>query len=47
MDKIHISLKAEEFGLFFGIPISNTLLMSFIVVVFLFILAFLVNKRIA
>lgn len=37
---IHVALSAEELGEVWGIPITNTLLMSWVVVVFLVIVAF-------
>ncbi len=42
---IHVILSAEQVGTFLGIPITNTLLMSWVVIVILFALAFLVGKR--
>jgi F-type H+-transporting ATPase subunit a len=42
---IHVVLSAEKIGSFLGIPITNTLLMSWVVVAALFALAFLVGKR--
>lgn len=44
---IHISLAAEKLGTFFGIPFTNTLLMSFVVIAILCTLAFLVRKNLA
>src|SRR3989338_3777739 len=42
---IHVVLAPEQLGTFFGIPITNTLLMSWTVVVLLIIIGFLVGKR--
>lgn len=42
---IHISLSAEQIGEVFGIPVTNTLLMSFIVLALLFALTFAVRKN--
>lgn len=44
---IHISLAAEKIGTFLGIPVTNTLLMSFVVLVLLFALAFFVRRNLA
>lgn len=44
---IHISLSAEKLGTFLGIPITNTLLMSLVVLVILGTLAFFVRRSIA
>ena len=42
---IKVVLAPEQLGTFFGIPITNTLLMSWTVVVLLIIIGFLVGKR--
>lgn len=42
---IHISLAAEKIGTFFGVPITNTILMSFVVFAILGILTFFVRKN--
>src|SRR3989338_4392866 len=42
---IHVVLAPEQLGTFFGIPITNTLLMSWIVVVLLVVVCFLVGNR--
>ncbi|MFZ2831655.1 MAG: FoF1 ATP synthase subunit a [Minisyncoccia bacterium] len=42
---IHISLSAEQIGTLWGIPITNTLLMSFVVFALLATLAFFVRKN--
>lgn len=42
---IHVALSAEQIGTFFGIPLTNTLLMSWIVMVLLFALAFFVRAN--
>jgi len=44
---IHISLAAEKIGTLFGIPITNTMLMSFVVFAILGILAFFVRKNLS
>ncbi len=43
---IHVSIKAEQITQFLGVPITNTLLMSWVVVVVLALLAFSVNRGI-
>lgn len=45
MEGIHISLAAEPLGSFFGLPITNTLLMSWVVMAILVSLALLVGRR--
>lgn len=42
---IHISLAAEKIGTFFGVPITNTILMSFVVFAILGTLTFFVTKN--
>src|SRR3990167_6381659 len=42
---IHVVLAPEQLGTFFGIPITNTLLMSWVVVALLLVVAVLVGKR--
>lgn len=44
---IHIALAAEKLGEFFGIPITNTLLMGWVVVALLAALAFLIGRKMA
>lgn len=44
---IHISLAAEQIGTFFGVPITNTMLMSYVVVVILVSIAFIVRKNLS
>jgi len=44
-EAIHISLSAEKIGTLFGIPITNTMLMSFVVFGLLATLAFFVRKN--
>jgi len=44
---IHIALAAERLGTFFGIPITNTLITSWIVMALLALLAFFVRKKLA
>jgi len=45
MEGVHISLKAEELTRLFGIPITNTLLMTFLVSAIVISIAFLVRRR--
>jgi len=42
---IHVELAAEQFGTFLGLPITNTLITSWIVIFLLAIVAFFVGKR--
>lgn len=42
---IHISLSAEKIGTFFGVPITNTILMSFVVFAILGTLTFFVRRN--
>ena len=44
---IHIALAAEKLGTFFGVPITNTLLMSFVVIAILLTITFFVRKSLA
>src|SRR3989344_6140743 len=44
---IHVALAAEKLGEFFGIPITNTLVTSWVVIAVLVGLAFLVRGRLA
>ncbi len=44
---IHVALAAEKIGTFMGIPITNTLLMSWIVIALLFIFAFFVRRNLS
>lgn len=44
---IHISLSAEQIGTFFGIPITNTVVMGFVVFALLVTLAYVVRKNLA
>ena len=46
MDGIHISLKAEELSHFFGLPITNTLVTSWVSVAVLLLIAILVGRNI-
>lgn len=46
-EAIHISLSAEQIGTFFGVPITNTMLMSFVVFAILSALTFIVRKNLA
>ncbi len=42
---IHVAIAAEKLGTFLGIPITNTLVASSIVFIFLIVLGFVVGKR--
>src|SRR3989344_4703094 len=44
---IHVAIAAEKLGEFLGIPITNTLVTSWIVIALLVALAFLVRSRLA
>ena len=44
---IHIELSAERLGSFAGIPVTNTLLMSWAVVILLVVIAFVVRKKLS
>ena len=44
---IHISLSAEKIGTFLGVPVTNTMLMSFIVFAILWTLAYFVRKNLS
>mgnify|MGYP001559809393 FL=1 len=44
---IHISLSAEQIGTLWGLPITNTMLMSFVVFALLAMLTFFVRKNLA
>ncbi|HEY4514067.1 MAG TPA: F0F1 ATP synthase subunit A [Candidatus Paceibacterota bacterium] len=44
---IHVVLAAEKLGTFFGMPITNTLLMSWVVVFLLAVLAFFIGRSVA
>ncbi|HAS84867.1 MAG TPA: hypothetical protein DCS23_02190 [Candidatus Yonathbacteria bacterium] len=44
---IHISLSAEQIGTLWGIPITNTMLMSFVVFFLLVVLTFFVRRKLA
>ena len=46
-EAIHISLSAEKIGTLWGLPITNTMLMSFVVFAILAILAFVVRRNLA
>lgn len=45
MDEIHIALSAEKITEFLGIPITNTLIMSWVVVGLLLVLGFFVGRN--
>ncbi|MCI0533452.1 F0F1 ATP synthase subunit A [bacterium] len=45
MDEIHIAIAAERLGEFFGIPITNTLITTWIVMALLVMIAFFVRNR--
>lgn len=47
MEKIHIELAAETIGHFFGIPVTNTLLMSYVAVALLVAGAVILGRRVA
>lgn len=42
---LHIALAAERLGSVFGIPITNTLLTAWLVIIFLIVVAFLVGRK--
>src|SRR6266403_271564 len=42
---IHVEIAAERLGTFFGVPITNTIVASSIVFVFLVVLSILVGRR--
>jgi F-type H+-transporting ATPase subunit a len=44
MEGIHVALAPESIGTLFGIPITNTLLMSWVVIAILVIIGFLVGR---
>lgn len=44
---IHIALAAEQLGTFLGIPVTNTLIMSFVVIAILLTITFLVRRKLA
>lgn len=44
---IHISLSAEKIGNFLGVPVTNTMLMGFVVFALLMVLVFVVRKNLA
>lgn len=46
-ETIHISLSAEHLGNLWGVPITNTMLMGFVVFALLVLLAFFVRKNLA
>jgi len=45
MDEIHIALAAERLTEWFGIPITNTLITSWVVIVMLGAIAFIVGRK--
>lgn len=47
MEGIHVSLAAEKLGEFWGIPITNTLITSWVVIGILVVLAFLVRGKLS
>ena len=47
MDEIHAELIAEKLGTFLGVPISNTLLMAWAVMIVLIVFAFVHKRRLA
>lgn len=46
-EAIHISLSAEQIGTLWGLPVTNTMLMSFVVFALLTMLAFFVRKNLS
>lgn len=46
MNDIHISLKAEKVFEFFGIPVTNSLIATWIVMIFLIVFSLLITKNI-
>ncbi|MEK9177194.1 MAG: F0F1 ATP synthase subunit A [Patescibacteria group bacterium] len=44
---IHVVLKAEELGHLWGFPITNALVMTWVVMALIFLFVFLVNRRIS
>ena len=46
MDGIHVALAAEEIGVFFGVPITNTLVTSVIVMALLVVFAVVAGSRV-
>ena len=42
---IHVVLAPEQLGTLWGIPITNTLLMSWVVVALLLVIGFVMGKR--
>jgi len=44
---IHVALSAEKLGTFLGLPITNTLLMSWVVMALLAIIAFFVGRKVS
>lgn len=45
-DGIHVALSAEQIGTFLGLPITNTLLMSWTVIILLSLLAYFFGKNV-
>ncbi|KKW17874.1 MAG: ATP synthase subunit a [Candidatus Kaiserbacteria bacterium GW2011_GWA1_50_28] len=45
MDGIHVALSAEKLGDFFGLPITNTLVTSWVVVLLLIAVGFIMGSR--
>jgi F-type H+-transporting ATPase subunit a len=43
---IHVVLKAEQLGVLWGIPVTNSLVMTWVVMVILFVFVFFVNRSI-
>jgi F-type H+-transporting ATPase subunit a len=44
-DGIHVELKAEQLGIFHGLPITNTLVTSWVAMAILIVAAFVVGRR--
>lgn len=44
---IHVALAAEKVGSLWGLPLTNTLLMSWVVIALLMVVAFFINRRVS
>lgn len=44
---IHVALKAEELGMLWGIPITNSLVMTWVVMALIFLFVLVMNRRLA
>jgi F-type H+-transporting ATPase subunit a len=47
MEKLHVTVSAEKLGYLFGIPITNTVLMSWVVVLVIITLSFVLRKKLS